>query len=184
MAAAVNDALARSGVDPLTIGFVEAHGTGTAFGDPIELGALAQASAASTPETAFCAVGSVKTNVGHLQIASGVAGFIKAALAVYHRKIPATLHFEEPNPRIDFANSPFLCKHLLARLVSRRAAAAGGRQFHGDRRHQCACRSGRTSTATTTDWRAAAAAPAPNFCANARRAATLVGRYRETLRTV
>ena len=88
MAAAVNDALARSGVDPRTIGFVEAHGTGTALGDPIELGALAQAFRASTPETAFCAVGSVKTNVGHLQIASGVAGFIKAALALYHRQDP------------------------------------------------------------------------------------------------
>jgi acyl transferase domain-containing protein/acyl-CoA synthetase (AMP-forming)/AMP-acid ligase II/acyl carrier protein len=107
VAAAVNDALTRSGVDPRTIGFVEAHGTGTALGDPLELGALAQAFRASTTETAFCAVGSVKTNVGHLQIASGVAGFIKTALALYHRKIPATLHFEEPNPRIDFANSPF-----------------------------------------------------------------------------
>jgi acyl transferase domain-containing protein/acyl-CoA synthetase (AMP-forming)/AMP-acid ligase II/acyl carrier protein len=107
VAAAVNDALTRSGVDPRTIGFVEAHGTGTALGDPIELGALAQAFRARTTETAFCAVGSVKTNVGHLQIASGVAGFIKAALALYHRKIPATLHFETPNPRIDFAKSPF-----------------------------------------------------------------------------
>ncbi|HEX4073142.1 MAG TPA: type I polyketide synthase, partial [Planctomycetaceae bacterium] len=107
VAAAVNDALARSGVNPRTIGFVEAHGTGTALGDPIELAAMAQAFRTSTSETAFCAVGSVKTNVGHLQIASGVAGFIKAALALYHRQIPATLHFEKPNPRIDFADSPF-----------------------------------------------------------------------------
>jgi acyl transferase domain-containing protein len=110
---AVNEALARSGVDPRTIGFVEAHGTGTALGDPIELGALTQAFRTGTSETAFCAVGSVKSNVGHLQIASGVAGFIKAVLALYHRQIPATLHFEQPNPRIDFANSPFYVNNCL-----------------------------------------------------------------------
>jgi acyl transferase domain-containing protein/acyl-CoA synthetase (AMP-forming)/AMP-acid ligase II/acyl carrier protein len=113
VAAVVSDALERSGVDPRTIGFVEAHGTGTALGDPIELGAMAQAFRAGTSETAFCAVGSVKTNVGHLQIASGVAGFIKAALALYHRQIPATLHFENPNPRIDFENSPFFVNTSL-----------------------------------------------------------------------
>ncbi len=107
VAAVVNDAIERSGVDARTIGFVEAHGTGTALGDPIELGAMAQAFRAGTSESGFCAVGSVKTNVGHLQIASGVAGFIKAALALYHRQIPPTLHFENPNPRIDFENSPF-----------------------------------------------------------------------------
>jgi acyl transferase domain-containing protein/acyl-CoA synthetase (AMP-forming)/AMP-acid ligase II/acyl carrier protein len=113
VAGAVKDALARSGVDPRTIGFVEAHGTGTALGDPIEVGALTQAFRAHTSETAFCAVGSVKTNVGHLQIASGVAGFIKAVLALYYRQIPATLHFEKPNPRIDFANSPFYVNDRL-----------------------------------------------------------------------
>ena len=113
MANVVGDALARSGVDPRTIGFVEAHGTGTVLGDPIELGAITQAFREHTGEKEFCAVGSVKTNVGHLQIASGVAGFIKAALAIYHRQIPPTLHFHTPNPRIDFANSPFFVnKHL------------------------------------------------------------------------
>jgi acyl transferase domain-containing protein/acyl-CoA synthetase (AMP-forming)/AMP-acid ligase II/acyl carrier protein len=113
VAAVVKEALARSGVDPHTIGFVEAHGTGTALGDPIEVGALTQAFRAHTSESGFCAVGSVKTNVGHLQIASGVAGFIKAVLALHHGQIPATLHFEKPNPRIDFANSPFYVNDRL-----------------------------------------------------------------------
>jgi acyl transferase domain-containing protein/acyl-CoA synthetase (AMP-forming)/AMP-acid ligase II/acyl carrier protein len=113
LATVVSEALDRSGVDPRTIGFVEAHGTGTALGDPIEVGALSQAFREFTPERGFCAVGSVKTNVGHLQIASGVAGFIKAVLALYHRQIPPTLHFEKPNPRIDFANSPFYVNDSL-----------------------------------------------------------------------
>lgn len=107
MAAVVGDAIARSGVDPRSIGFVEAHGTGTALGDPIELGAITEGFREFTSESGYCAVGSVKTNVGHLQIASGIAGFIKTALCLYHKQIPPTLHFETPNPRIDFANSPF-----------------------------------------------------------------------------
>jgi acyl transferase domain-containing protein/acyl-CoA synthetase (AMP-forming)/AMP-acid ligase II/acyl carrier protein len=113
MAAVVGEALTRSGVDPRSIGFVEAHGTGTALGDPIELGAITEGFRTLTTERGYCAVGSVKTNVGHLQIASGVAGFIKASLALYHKQIPPTLHFETPNPRIDFANSPFYVNDRL-----------------------------------------------------------------------
>jgi len=113
MAAVVTEALDRSGVDPRTIGFVEAHGTGTSLGDPIELGAITEGFRSATEESGYCAVGSVKTNVGHLQIASGVAGFIKTALALYHKQIPPTLHFETPNPRIDFANSPFYVNDRL-----------------------------------------------------------------------
>jgi acyl transferase domain-containing protein/acyl-CoA synthetase (AMP-forming)/AMP-acid ligase II/acyl carrier protein len=113
MAAVVSEALDRSGVDPRTIGFVEAHGTGTALGDPIELGAITEGFRSGTADSGYCAVGSVKTNVGHLQIASGVAGFIKTSLALYHKQIPPTLHFETPNPRIDFANSPFYVNDRL-----------------------------------------------------------------------
>ena len=113
MAAVVSEALDRSGIDPRTIGFVEAHGTGTALGDPIELGAITEGFRTGTAESGYCVVGSVKTNVGHLQIASGVAGFIKAALTLHHRQIPPTLHFETPNPRIDFANSPFYVNDRL-----------------------------------------------------------------------
>lgn len=90
-----------------TISYVEAHGTGTTLGDPIEVAALTQAFRASTSKRGFCALGSVKTNVGHLDAAAGVTGLIKAALALKHRTLPPSLHFEQPNPEIDFAASPF-----------------------------------------------------------------------------
>ena len=77
------------------------------MGDPIELTAMTEGFRATTDRTGFCAIGSVKTNVGHLQIASGVAGFIKTALALKYQKIPASLNFEQANPLIDFAKSPF-----------------------------------------------------------------------------
>src|SRR5207253_983006 len=82
-----------------------AHGTGTAVGDPIEVEALLQAFGAAP--TRACALGSVKSNFGHLGEAAGMAGFLKAVLALQHREIPGTLHFEEPNPRIAFEGSPF-----------------------------------------------------------------------------
>lgn len=101
------EALALAGVEPETIGYVETHGTGTILGDPIEIKALTQAFAASTNEKGFCAIGSVKSNVGHLDTAAGVTGLIKAVLVLKHKQIPPSLHFEKPNPQIDFANSPF-----------------------------------------------------------------------------
>ncbi len=106
-AAVIADAQAAADVEASTIGYIEAHGTGTALGDPIEVAALTQAFRATTAETGFCAIGSVKTNVGHLANAAGVAGLIKTALALKHQVIPASLNFETPNPKIDFANSPF-----------------------------------------------------------------------------
>ncbi|WP_228013285.1 SDR family NAD(P)-dependent oxidoreductase [Nostoc edaphicum] len=112
-AAVVTEAMAMAGVDAETISYVEAHGTGTPIGDPIEIGGLAQAFRTSTQKKNFCAVGSVKTNVGHLQIASGVVGFIKTVLSLYHKKLPPSLHFEQPNPQIDFANSPFYVNTTL-----------------------------------------------------------------------
>ncbi len=103
----VSEAIAVAGVPPESIRFVEAHGTGTEMGDPIEVGALTQAFRAGTEKNQFCALGSVKTNVGHLQISSGIVGFMKTALALYHKEIPPTLHFQNPNPQIDFERSPF-----------------------------------------------------------------------------
>jgi phthiocerol/phenolphthiocerol synthesis type-I polyketide synthase E len=100
-------AQAIAGVDPETISYVEAHGTATALGDPIEVAALTQAFRAHTARSQFCAIGSVKTNIGHLDSAAGVAGLIKTALALAHKLIPPSLHFEKPNPQIDFENSPF-----------------------------------------------------------------------------
>jgi amino acid adenylation domain-containing protein len=96
----------NAGVDPRTVSYIECHGTGTALGDPIEISALSRVFA--DPERRnYCAIGSLKTNIGHLDTAAGVCGLIKAALALHHGAIPASLHFEKPNPRIDFASSPF-----------------------------------------------------------------------------
>ncbi|MEO0683695.1 MAG: type I polyketide synthase, partial [Cyanobacteria bacterium J06649_11] len=103
----ISEALAISSVKAETIGYVEAHGTGTKLGDPIEISALTTAFRASTEQKEFCAIGSVKTNIGHLDVASGVTGLIKTALAIKHKLLPPSLHFQEPNPKIDFANSPF-----------------------------------------------------------------------------
>jgi len=103
----IAEAIAMAGIDPETITYIEAHGTGTALGDPIEVAALTQAFTAKTDKKRFCAIGSVKTNIGHLDAAAGAAGLIKAVLALVHRMIPPSLHFEQPNPKIDLANSPF-----------------------------------------------------------------------------
>ncbi len=110
-AAVVAEALAVAGVPPETVRFIEAHGTGTSLGDPIEIAGLKQG--LGTSDRGFCAVGSVKTNLGHLQIASGIAGFMKAVLAVHHGEIPPTLHFETPNPRIKFDQTPFFVNNRL-----------------------------------------------------------------------
>lgn len=104
---------AISGISADSITYIEAHGTGTRLGDPIEIAALSQAFRASTPRKQFCAVGSVKTNIGHADAAAGIAGLIKTVLMLWHKEIPPSLHFETPNPEIDFANSPF---YVSARL--------------------------------------------------------------------
>ena len=100
-------ALSDAEVDPDTIGLMEAHGTGTQLGDPIELAALRQVFREQTQAEGFCAMGSVKTNVGHLNAASGVTGLIKAALALHHKQLPPSLHFTAPNPRLELDRSPF-----------------------------------------------------------------------------
>ncbi len=97
----------RANIHPETISYVEAHGTGTALGDPIEIEALTAAFRKKTKETGFCAIGSVKTNIGHTQAAAGVTGIIKVALSLKHKVIPPSLNFKQPNPHIDFENSPF-----------------------------------------------------------------------------
>ncbi|MEM7584081.1 MAG: SDR family NAD(P)-dependent oxidoreductase [Acidobacteriota bacterium] len=94
-------------IAPSTIRYIECHGTATALGDPIEIRALNKVFARSTSARGFCAIGSVKSNVGHLDAAAGIAGLIKTTLAIEHRKIPPTLHYEQANPAIDFASSPF-----------------------------------------------------------------------------
>ncbi|MDQ3803841.1 MAG: acyltransferase domain-containing protein [Acidobacteriota bacterium] len=110
----IAEALALARVKAETVSYVETHGTGTSLGDPIELAALTQAFRGETGKKAFCAVGSVKTNVGHLNTAAGVAGLIKTVQALKHGQLPPSLHFERPNPQIDFAASPFFVNTRLA----------------------------------------------------------------------
>lgn len=107
-------AQAIAGVDANSIDYIEAHGTATPVGDPIELAALRQAFSATTDHRQFCAIGSLKTNVGHLDAAAGVAALIKVVLSLEHELLPASLHFDQPNPLIDFANSPFYVNATLA----------------------------------------------------------------------
>jgi acyl transferase domain-containing protein len=99
----VVEACANAGISPSQIGFVEAHGTGTAVGDPIEAHALSQALCRDRAAENPLLIGSVKTNLGHLETAAGLAGLMKAMLVLKHRRIPASLHFETPNPNIDLA---------------------------------------------------------------------------------
>jgi acyl transferase domain-containing protein len=102
-------AQALAGIDPDTISYVEAHGTGTSLGDPIEIAGLTKAfRAGGAVANGFCALGALKTNIGHLDVAAGAAGLIKTALALHHRTLPATLHFETPNPKLDLDNTPFI----------------------------------------------------------------------------
>ena len=104
----ITQAIQRSGVHPETIGYVEAHGTATLVGDPIEVHALTRAfEATGATRRQYCKLGSAKTNFGHLDRAAGVAGLMKAALTVKEGVIPPSLHFKNPNPKIDFAASPF-----------------------------------------------------------------------------
>jgi acyl transferase domain-containing protein len=96
------DALAAGGIDPATVQYVEAHGTGTPVGDPIEARAIGDVYGLAQPDAARCIIGSLKSNIGHLESASGIAGLIKTALCLKHRTIPGNLHFETPNPDIAF----------------------------------------------------------------------------------
>ena len=110
-AAAMVEAQELGEIPARSIEYVECHGTGTYMGDPIEVSALTQAFRQGTDETGFCRVGSVKTNIGHLDTAAGVASLIKATLAAKEGTIPPSLGFEKPNPTIDFESSPFLVNH-------------------------------------------------------------------------
>jgi acyl transferase domain-containing protein len=105
-------------IEAETVTYIEAHGTGTTLGDPIEIEALTQAFRASTEKKGFCAIGSLKTNIGHLDAAAGVAGLIKTVLALKHKLLPPSLHFKAPNPAIDFANSPFYVNSTLSEWTS------------------------------------------------------------------
>jgi amino acid adenylation domain-containing protein len=113
-AAAIEMAHVSAGVDARSISYVECHGTATPLGDPIEVAALTKAFQATTSDKQFCAVGSVKSNIGHLDVGAGVVGLIKTALSLQHGCIPPSLHFKAPNPQIDFAATPFFVNARLS----------------------------------------------------------------------
>jgi len=117
-AAVIESAQSMAGVDPESITYVETHGTGTELGDPIEIAALTQAFRRKTSKKGFCAIGSLKSNIGHTDAAAGIAALIKTALSLHHKEIPASLHFENPNPKIDFGNSPFHVTTTLKKWVT------------------------------------------------------------------
>ncbi|MFZ6874496.1 beta-ketoacyl synthase N-terminal-like domain-containing protein [Undibacterium sp. Di27W] len=134
----ISEALLMAEVDPASIGLVEAHGTATPLGDPIEVEALTRAWRKHTSASQYCALGSVKSNLGHLDTAAGVASFVKAAMALHFGQVPPSLHYEQPNPVIDFENSPFFVPQMLLpwpldqgpRRAAVSAFAIGGTNCH------------------------------------------------------
>jgi acyl transferase domain-containing protein len=142
-ARAMVEAMAVAEVTPDEIGYVECHGTGTIVGDPLEIDALARAFRTGTERRGFCAIGSVKTNVGHLEQTAGIASLIKTALALRHAKIPPSLNFKSPNPK-------------MPGLGAGNGTATGRSQLAGTGRHQC-FRGARTGAARRRPHRRTAA---------------------------
>ncbi|QSB16308.1 acyltransferase domain-containing protein [Natronosporangium hydrolyticum] len=137
-AAVIAQAVEVADIDPRSITYVEAHGTGTALGDPIEVAALTSVYGPRSSDRQWCAIGSVKSNIGHLSQAAGIVGVVKAVLSLEHGMIPPSLHYERPNPEIDFEQSPFYVASVPAKFEPaggpRRAAVSsfgvGGTNAH------------------------------------------------------
>ena len=125
-AAAIAEAQAIAGISSDTVDYIECHGTGTYLGDPIEVAALSEAFRETTEETGFCRIGSVKTNIGHLDTAAGAASLIKTALSLHHKQIPPSLGYEAPNPAIEFEDSPFFVNDRLTDWVSHKGPRRAG----------------------------------------------------------
>ncbi|AJQ95677.1 non-ribosomal peptide synthetase [Gynuella sunshinyii] len=136
--AVIHNVLQQTGIHPEDISYVEAHGTGTAIGDPIEVAALTQAFASQTRKQQFCAIGSVKPNIGHLDTVAGLAGCIKLAMSLYHKTFPPLINYQQANPGIDFEHSPFYVlehpSHWKTEDLPKRAALSsfgiGGSNAH------------------------------------------------------
>ncbi|AKF95949.1 hybrid non-ribosomal peptide synthetase/type I polyketide synthase [Brevibacillus laterosporus] len=123
----IRSAHQKAGISPETVSYVETHGTGTILGDPIEVEALTHAF--QTDRRRYCAIGSVKTNIGHLDVAAGIAGLIKTTLSLHHKLIPPSLNFSVPNPKIDFEHSPFFVNSELRTWESDGPRRAGVSSF-------------------------------------------------------
>ena len=137
--AVLRAAYANAGVAPHEVDYVEAHGTGTLLGDPIEARALGTVLGRGRPEQSPLLIGAVKSNLGHLEAAAGIAGFIKAVLAVQRASIPPNLHFQTPNPHIPFDQMRLKVVAEHQEWPSVEAAATGGGVLVRVRWHQCAC---------------------------------------------
>jgi len=122
----IKEALAVAGVDAETISYIEAHGSGTSLGDAIEIAALKKVFGSRRDENNLCAIGSVKTNVGHLDTAAGVVGLLKTVLAIKHRALPPSLNFQSPNPSLDLEHSPFYVNTKLTEWKSGRNPRRAG----------------------------------------------------------
>ena len=135
----LRDACRDAGVIPSEVHYVEAHGTGTAAGDPVEIEALGNVYGAAE-RTSPCFIGSVKTNIGHTEGAAGVAGLIKVALSLWHRAVPASLHFHEPNPKVPWSRFSLEVPSLADVAGHWRFFYCGSERVrpHGDQRPRCA----------------------------------------------
>ncbi|TYS11712.1 amino acid adenylation domain-containing protein [Bacillus subtilis] len=134
----VQKVMNQTKIQPETIRYVEAHGTGTKLGDPIELAALTNVYRKYTNKTQFCGIGSVKTNIGHLDTAAGLAGCIKVVMSLYHQELAPSINYKEPNPNIDLANSPFYVvdqKKTLSRDIKTHRAALSSFGLGGTNTH-------------------------------------------------
>jgi polyketide synthase PksM len=123
--AVVAQALRRAGVSARAISYLEAHGTGTELGDPIEIAGLTRAFEQETKDRQYCAIGSAKSNIGHCESAAGIAGLTKVLLQLKHGQLAPSLHADAPNPRIDFASTPFAVQHSLAEWKRPRLSMGG-----------------------------------------------------------
>ncbi len=154
-AAAIREALAIAQTPADTIDYVECHGTGTYLGDPIEVAALTEAFQATTDETGFCRIGSVKTNIGHLDTAAGAASLIKASLALKNAEMPPSLGFEQANPTIDFEHSPFEVNDRLkpwSKTVGPRRAGVNSLGVGGTNAHVVLEEAPERSASEPSDW--------------------------------
>ncbi|HEV8711727.1 MAG TPA: beta-ketoacyl synthase N-terminal-like domain-containing protein [Candidatus Binatia bacterium] len=159
--AVLREAYRQAGVSPGQVQYIEAHGTGTLLGDPIEANALGTVLATDRPAGSSCALGSVKTNIGHLEAAAGIAGLIKVALMLNHRQIPPSLHFHEPNPHIPFASLPLRVQTALSPWPETASPALAGISsfgFGGTNAHVVLEEAPRTECGMHGQWKSQAEA--------------------------
>ncbi|MBY0277005.1 acyltransferase domain-containing protein, partial [Candidatus Binatia bacterium] len=160
----IRAALATAGVRPEEIGCIEAHGTGTPLGDPIEVEALTEAIGQPRADGGRCALGTAKTNLGHLEAAAGIAGLIKSALVLHHEAIPPSLHFERPNPEISFDGTPFFVPREIVPWPAhgpRRLVGVSSFGFSGTNAHVVLEEAPRAVASDAASRNGAAAASAP-----------------------